>query len=109
APAPKGACGSANGEAGLLPGDLRSVLVTSVLNLEQLDVVLFRGPHGARPVPGGAHPDGEELLGAVGQGHPARDAHPHLPGLLPGGAAQPHPAPVPHAGGARPCTFISHY
>uniref|UniRef100_A0A384CP75 Acyl-CoA thioesterase 8 n=1 Tax=Ursus maritimus TaxID=29073 RepID=A0A384CP75_URSMA len=79
------------------PGDLRSVLVTSVLSLEPLDEDLFRGPQGAGAVPGGADADRDELLGALGEGRAARQANLHLPGLLPAGSAQPRAAPVLHA------------
>ncbi|KAF6087253.1 acyl-CoA thioesterase 8 [Phyllostomus discolor] len=82
------------------PRDLRSVLVTSVLNLEQLDGDLFRGPEGARFVPCRADADRRQLLGALSEGLAAWPAHLHLPGLLPAGAAQPHTAPVLHARGA---------
>ncbi|KAJ7332290.1 hypothetical protein JRQ81_014470 [Phrynocephalus forsythii] len=67
-----------------------------------------RGPHGARSLPGGANPHWPELLSAVGQGHPAWEAHPHLPGLLPAGAGQPRGAPVPHAGRAPPGGTADH-
>uniref|UniRef100_A0A670ZSL5 Acyl-CoA thioesterase 8 n=1 Tax=Pseudonaja textilis TaxID=8673 RepID=A0A670ZSL5_PSETE len=83
-------------------GDLRSVLLTSVLQLEPLDVDLFRRPHCACPVSGGAHAHREELLRALGQGHPAWEAHLHMPGFFPTGAAQPGAAPVPNAGCAAP-------
>uniref|UniRef100_A0AC11E262 Acyl-CoA thioesterase 8 n=1 Tax=Ovis aries TaxID=9940 RepID=A0AC11E262_SHEEP len=79
------------------PRDLRSVLVTSVLNLEPLDEDLFRGPEGAGAVPGGADADRGKLLCALREGRATWQAHLYLPGLLPEGPAQPHAAPVLHA------------
>ncbi|PNJ86019.1 ACOT8 isoform 3 [Pongo abelii] len=89
--------GQGCGDRGDPPGDLRSVLVTTVLNLEPLDEDLFRGPEGASTVPSGADTNRIELLGALCEGRATWEAHLHLPGLLPAGPAQPHAAPVLHA------------
>uniref|UniRef100_A0A2K5PAK8 Uncharacterized protein n=1 Tax=Cebus imitator TaxID=2715852 RepID=A0A2K5PAK8_CEBIM len=82
--------GQGRGGRGDPPGDLRSVLVTSVLNLEL-------GPKGASTVPGGAGANRVELLGVLCEGHATWEAHLHLPGLLPAGPAQPPAAPALHA------------
>ncbi|KAM4891369.1 troponin C, skeletal muscle-like isoform 2-T2 [Sylvia borin] len=84
------------------PGDLRSVLITSVLNLERLEVDLFRGPQGAGAVRGGADPYREEFLCSLRKGHPAWKADLHLPGLLPVLPGKPSAAPVHHADRATP-------
>ncbi|CAH6776798.1 Acot8 [Phodopus roborovskii] len=97
-----GAPGDAQGDADRddPSGDLRSVLVTSVLNLEPLDEDLFRGPKGASAVPCGADANRSEFLSALREGCAAWQGHLHLPGLLPADAAQPPAAPVFHAHGA---------
>uniref|UniRef100_A0A2K6D7Q1 Acyl-CoA thioesterase 8 n=1 Tax=Macaca nemestrina TaxID=9545 RepID=A0A2K6D7Q1_MACNE len=89
--------GQGCGDRGDPPRDLRSVLVTTVLNLEPLDEDLFRGPKRASTVPSGADTNRVELLGALCEGRATWEAHLHLPGLLPAGPAQPYAAPVLHA------------
>uniref|UniRef100_A0A8C6LQ51 Acyl-CoA thioesterase 8 n=1 Tax=Nothobranchius furzeri TaxID=105023 RepID=A0A8C6LQ51_NOTFU len=81
------------------PQDLRSVLVTSVLNLEELDVDLYRGPEGSGAVPGGPHKRWPQFHCSLCESHPARTAHINLPGVLPGAADEPPAAPVHHASG----------